>query len=239
MRVLLVNADAYSVFLLQVHLRTIDCRATVALTGLDGLRHATSEPFDLIILDPQLPDLNGLELCRLVRACQVTTPILVFTSQAQEHYKIAALDSGADDYVTKPCSTPELLARVRAHLRRVGGSTTRMAEAIKAPQPAASTTYYALRELELDTERRCVTVRGQLVDLTLKEFDLLALLVRNPGRPYTRSELMTQVWGYCHGGYGHTVNSHVNRLRLKIERDAAQPEYVLTVWSVGYKFSDS
>lgn len=231
-QILLVNADAYSALLLQVRLRTIDCSAVLSFTGTDGLHLATSRTFDLIILDLDLPGLPGLELCRLLRACHIATPILIFTRQDTEQHKVAALDCGADDYVTRSCGTPELLARIRARLRGAAAQAPPTAE-------TAAPTCLVLRDLQLDTLRHRVTVRGQAVDLTAKEFALLALLLRNPGRTYTRAELLAQVWGYSHDGYGHTVNSHINRLRLKIERDAAQPEYVLTVWSVGYRLRDN
>ncbi|GAA4010580.1 response regulator transcription factor [Hymenobacter fastidiosus] len=230
-RALIVEDDADIANLVRVNLLDIDCQAEIVRNGLDGLRQATEGQFDVIILDIMLPGLNGIEVCRRIRQQHVTTPILMLTSKDEEIDKVLALDLGADDYLTKPFSVRELLARVKARLRRsapdkepgfAGGATTRI----------------ALRDLLLDTELHRVSIGGRVVELTAKEFDLLALFLKHPGRTYTRTQLLDQVWGYSYSGYEHTVNSHINRLRMKIERDAARPEYVLTVWGVGYKLND-
>ncbi|RSK49906.1 response regulator transcription factor [Hymenobacter rigui] len=228
-RALIVEDDVDIATLVQVNLRDIDCQATITGNGLEGLRLGAEGQFDVIILDIMLPGLNGIEVCRRLREQRVSTPILMLTSRDEEIDKVLALDLGADDYLTKPFSVRELLARVKARLRRLAPDA----------DPAAGTaTRFRLRDLALDTELHRVTVGGRVVELTAKEFDLLALFLRHPGRTYTRTQLLDQVWGYSYAGYEHTVNSHINRLRMKIERDPASPEYVLTVWGVGYKLND-
>jgi len=230
-RALIIEDDADLAHLVQINLRDIDCQSAIEATGPDGLRRATEEAFDVIILDIMLPGLNGLEVCRRIRAKHVTVPILMLTSKAEEIDKVQALDLGADDYLTKPFSVRELLARVKARLRRFSPE--------KEPGFAGGVaSRYSLGGLVLNTELHRVTVDERVVELTAKEFDLLALLMRYPGRTYSRTQLLDQVWGYSYEGYEHTVNSHINRLRMKIERNAASPEYVLTVWGVGYKLAD-
>ncbi len=231
-RALIVEDDADIAHLVQVNLRDINCQADIANNGLDGLRFATEAPYDVIILDIMLPGLSGIEVCRRIREQRITTPILMLTSRHEELDKVLALDLGADDYLTKPFSVRELLARVKARLRRSAPE--------KEPGFAggATLTRYTLGALALDTERHLVTVAGRVVELTAREFELLTLFLRHPGRTFTRAELLELVWGTSFVGYEHTVNSHINRLRMKIERDAAHPEYVLTVWGVGYKLSD-
>ena len=230
-RALIIEDDADIANLLRVNLRDIDCDSEITPNGLEGLRQATEGQFDVIILDIMLPGLNGMEVCRRIRAQQVSTPILMLTSKAEELDKVLALDLGADDYLTKPFSVRELLARVKARLRRSAPD--------KEPGFAGGAAgRFRQGGLLLDLGLRRVSVDERVVELTAKEFDLLALLLRHPGRPYSRTQLLDQIWGYSYSGYEHTVNSHINRLRIKIERDAANPEYVLTVWGVGYKLND-
>jgi len=158
----------------------------------------------------------------------------MLTAKSTELDRVLGLEMGADDYLTQPFSIRELMARVKALLRR--------AEAMRAnPQQAGESAGDTLRcgELQIDSERREVTISGKPVELTAKEFDLLLHFARHPGRVYSRVQLLDQVWGYGHEGYEHTVNSHINRLRAKIEADPAKPRYVLTVWGVGYKFSEN
>ena len=231
-RALIVEDDADIARLVQLNLLDIDCEATIVASGLEGLQAAVENPFDVILLDLTLPGLNGMEVCRRIREQRITTPILILTGKSEEIDKVLALDLGADDYLTKPFSMRELLARVKARLRRSAPE--------KEPGFAggAALTRLALGDMVLDTERHRVTVDGRVAELTVKEFDLLVLLLRHPGRTFARAELLELVWGYSYTGYEHTVNSHINRLRMKIERDAANPNYVLTVWGVGYKLND-
>ena len=183
----------------------------------------------LLVLDLMLPGLNGLDVCRAVRAGNDYVPILMLTAKSSELDRVLGLEIGADDYLTKPFSIPELLARIKALFRRT--------EALKA---AAAGCGEVLRrgDLVIDVDKRQVRLAGQEVALTAREFDLLLHFARHPGRVFTRSELLDQVWGYHHSGYEHTVNSHINRPRAKIEREPARPEHMLTVWGVGYKLAD-
>lgn len=223
-RVLLVEDDPVVAEAIDLYLQLLSCqvdRAADAAMAMDRAIHGT---YDVIVLDVSLPQMDGVSVCRAVRQRQVMTPILMLTARASEGDKVLGLGAGADDYMTKPFSTLELHARLNALTRRASWS-----------QPAA-TTRLDYRDLQIDIERRAVMLRGQPVELTAREFDLLAALARHPGRVYSRDQLLDAVWGYSHEGYGHTVNSHVHRLRAKIERDPANPEYVLTVRGVGYKF---
>ncbi len=212
-----------------LHLSDIDCEVRHVADGLEGLKAAESERYDLIILDLMLPGMDGLEICRRVRATNRYVPILMLTAKSSEADRVVGLEMGADDYLTKPFSVMELLARVKALFRRV--------EALTQARDGDTEVLHA-RDIVIDTGRRAVSVGGGAVELTAKEFDLLLQFAGHPGRVYSRQQLLDLVWGYGHAGYEHTVNSHINRLRGKIERDPANPEYVLTVWGVGYKFAE-
>lgn len=229
-RILIIEDDADLAHLLELHLRDLSYDVDIAGDGITGLSKAESNRYDLLILDLMLPGLNGLEICKQLRAGKSYIPILVLTSRSSEMDRVVGLEVGADDYVTKPFSIMELMARVKALLRRADnlpGNGTVPPRVIKSG------------DLLIDSEKRLVTMKGTPVDLTAKEYDLLLHFARHPGRVYTRSQLLDSVWGYGHEGYEHTVNSHINRLRAKIEEDPARPRYVLTVWGVGYKFGEN
>jgi DNA-binding response OmpR family regulator len=228
-RILVIEDNAEIADLLSLHLGDLGCDVRLAADGLTGLEEARSEAYDLIILDLMLPRMEGLELCRRLRGRDVTTPILMLTAKSSELDRVVGLEMGADDYITKPFSIRELLARVKATFRRM--------EMLSRPAGEAADRIHA-GQMEIDVDKRSVTVGGRPVTLTAKEFDLLVQFARHPGRVYTRAQLLDLVWGYGHIGYEHTVNSHINRLRGKIEHDPAKPDYVLTVWGVGYKFSE-
>ena len=176
-----------------------------------------------------LPELDGLEVCRLLRSEPGYTPILMLTARSSEVDRVVGLETGADDYLTKPFSVRELVARAKAIFRRVDAFRT----AARGPERLA------FADLEIDTASRKVELAGRSVHLTAKEFDLLVHFARHPGRVYSRAELLDSVWGYAYEGYEHTVNSHINRLRTKIEDDPSQPRFILTVWGVGYRFAES
>jgi DNA-binding response OmpR family regulator len=228
-KVLVVEDNPDIAKLVSLHLKDLDCEVALAADGLRGLEQARARRYDLIILDLMLPGLDGLELCRRLRGETDYTPILMLTAKSSEVDRVVGLEIGADDYLTKPFSISELLARVKAIFRRV--------DALGAGRPQAPKRLN-LGAMAIDVEKRTVTVAGRAVDLTAKEFDLLLQFAEHPGRVYSRQQLLDLVWGTGHMGYEHTVNSHINRLRGKIETDPAAPEYVLTVWGVGYKFSD-
>lgn len=233
-RILVVEDDRDIAHLIELHLRDEGYAVTLARDGAAGLETALARPFDLILLDLMLPELEGLEVCRRLRAgggsAAGYTPILMLTSRSSELDRVLGLEMGADDYLTKPFGIRELLARVRAILRRV--------EALRAPEDRGEPAAIRVGDLLIEPQKRRVTLGGAPVSLTAKEFDLLVHFAAHPGRVYTRTNLLDAVWGHGYEGYEHTVNSHINRLRTKIERDPARPRFLLTIWGVGYKFAD-
>jgi DNA-binding response OmpR family regulator len=230
-RILVVEDDRDIAHLVELHLRDLGADVTVVHDGAVALDLALRRPFDLVILDLMLPGVDGLEICRRLRSRENYTPILMLTARSADVDRIVGLEIGADDYLTKPFNIRELIARVKALLRRV--------DALSKPEAADVPSVLDFGALVIDVEKRKVTLNGEAIDLTAKEFDLLLQFARNPGRVYTRAQLLDLVWGYGHDGYEHTVNSHINRLRNKLEKDHAKPAYILTVWGVGYKFADA
>jgi DNA-binding response OmpR family regulator len=229
-KILVVEDNKELAHLLEIHLRDLSYEVDLAFDGVAGLTRAETNTYDLIILDLMLPGLDGLELCRCLRSNPSYTPILMLTSKTSELDRVLGLEIGADDYVTKPFSVMELLARVKAIFRRLDG--------LKSDRNKVRKGIIQAKDLIIDSEKRKVSLKGKMIDLTAKEFDLLLHFAQHPGRVYTRLQLLDSVWGYGHDGYEHTVNSHINRLRAKIEENPAQPRYILTVWGVGYKFTE-
>jgi DNA-binding response OmpR family regulator len=227
-QVLVIEDDDDIARLIKLQIEGLSCNVRIASDGAVGLAEAESKAYDLIILDLMLPHVDGLEICRRVRAKGRYTPILMLTAKSSELDRVLGLEMGADDYLTKPFSVMELSARVKAIFRRVDNLS-------QEARPAPVIESGALR---IDAERRSVTLAGAPVELTAKEFDLLVHFAETPGRVHTRAQLLDKVWGYSHSGYEHTVNSHINRLRAKIETNPNQPEYIQTVWGVGYKFRE-
>jgi len=232
-RVLVVEDDPDIGRLVTLQLAELDCESRLITDGVSALAEAQAGRYDLMILDIMLPRMDGLEICRRLRAGERYTPILMLTAKSSEIDRVLGLELGADDYLTKPFSMLELAARVKGVFRRAD-QTRAAADAAAAPAQQVIES----NELRIDLERREVLLAGQPIELTAKEFDLLTCFARSPGRVFTRAQLLDQVWGYTHSGYEHTVNSHINRLRNKIERDPANPDYVQTVWGVGYKFAE-
>jgi DNA-binding response OmpR family regulator len=228
-RILLVEDNPDIGRLIQLHLGPIGCEVDWLADGSEGLAAASRGAYDLLVLDLMLPGTDGLEICRQLRARASQVPILMLTARSSEIDRVLGLELGADDYLTKPFSVAEFVARVKALLRR--------AAAAGAPAAAAMAPI-RLGGLVIDPARREVRVDGTPVELTAKEFDLLAHFARSPGLVLTRAQLLHHVWGYGHGGYEHTVNTHINRLRAKIERDPNHPCYIQTVWGVGYRCCD-
>jgi len=216
--------------LLALHLRDLDYDVDLAFEGDKGLAKAESKPYDLIILDLMLPGVDGIEICRRLRSKPAYIPIIMLTSKSSELDRVLGLEMGADDYVTKPFSIRELMARVKALFRRI--------DELKKSNETETQEMIHAGDLTIDLSKRKVTLKDSIIDLTAKEFDLLVHFAKHPGRAFTRSQLLDDVWGYGHDGYEHTVNSHINRLRTKIEDNPAEPHYVLTVWGVGYKFAE-
>ncbi|MCF8304449.1 MAG: response regulator transcription factor [Bacteroidales bacterium] len=229
-QVLVIEDDKDIVDLLSIHLKDLDCRIEVANDGAEGLRKALDGQYDLLILDIMLPGKDGNAIAQKLRALDDYTPILMLTAKTEEIDKVLGLESGADDYITKPFGVREFIARVKAIFRRMEQDTKRSDE--DDPRQVS------YDNLHIDLEKRKVTLDGERIELTPKEFDLLALLAKHPGRSYNRDQLLNDVWGYEFSGYEHTVNSHINRLRSKIEPDVSNPKYILTTWGIGYRFND-
>ena len=226
-KILLIEDDERIVELIDIHLKDIFCESTKAFNGEEGLHYALNKKFDLIILDIMLPDMNGVEICRKIRAEKNTTPVMMLTARSEEIDKILGLETGADDYLTKPFSIHELIARIKAILRRTEINSGHLQDAV-----------ITCGGLVVDPAKRKVMLNNSKVELTPKEFDLLHLFINNPGKSYSRDALLNIIWGYEFNGYEHTVNSHINRLRAKIESNLSNPRYILTTWGVGYRFSD-
>jgi two-component system, OmpR family, alkaline phosphatase synthesis response regulator PhoP len=227
-KVLIIEDDKEISDLLEIHLKDIDCGISKEYNGITGLNKVKLENYDLIVLDVMLPGMDGLEVCKEIRKSGILTPILMLTSKSEEIDKVLGLELGADDYLTKPFSIKEFIARIKAIFRRV--------ELIKQTGKDEKDINYKNIVVEISTHK--VLINNRSIDLTPKEFDLLYLLASHPGRVYSRENLLNIIWGYQHKGYEHTVNSHINRLRSKIEKDISNPQYVLTSWGSGYRFND-
>ncbi len=229
-RILLIEDNQELANLLALNLEDLGYGIDTVFDGTTGLSMAEAGAYDLIVLDLMLPGVDGLEICRRVRAGNGYTPIIMLTAKSSEMDRILGLELGADDYVTKPFSIRELIARVKAIFRRIDEM-----KSIHRPDEQA---IVRVGELTIDPVKRTVIAGEKAIDLTAKEFDLLLHFAKHPGRVFTRGNLLDAVWGYSHDGYEHTVNSHINRLRAKIETNPAKPTHILTVWGVGYKFAE-
>ena len=229
-KVVVIEDDPEIVDLLEIHLKDQSCEVFSSGRGEEAMTLVETRNPDLLILDIMLPGMDGIEVCRRLRAKGSKIPILMLTAKSEEIDKVLGLEMGADDYLTKPFSIREFIARVKAIFRRH--------KMLLEEQELESARIMHFDHLTIDIEMRKVLVDGRRVDLSPKEFELLVLLSSNPGKSYDRSKLLEIIWGYDFQGYEHTVNSHINRLRSKIEPDMAQPKYVLTTWGVGYKFNE-
>ncbi|MDQ2976253.1 MAG: response regulator transcription factor [Acidobacteriota bacterium] len=198
--------------------------------GLMGVKTALDDPPDAVVLDLMLPKMDGLAVCRELREKVGYLPILMLTAKDDVVDKVLGLEMGADDYITKPFSLRELEARIKSVLRRA--RTPASADGAKDEAPIIR------GRLRIDPAKREVTIGERQVDLTPKEFDLLRLFAANPGRVFPRKYLLEKIWDYSYEGYDRTIDSHINRLRAKIEENPENPQMVLTVWGIGYKFSD-
>jgi len=240
-RILIIEDDPEIIKLLELHLSDVSYETTMAMDGIEGLKLALENDYDLILLDLTLPGLDGVEICRKLRATK-NTPVIMLTAKSEEIDRVLGLEIGADDYMTKPFSIRELLARIKAVLRRTNEPSKKQED----------TSIIFAEGLSIDIDKRKVVLDDYKIELSPKEFELLVLMASNPGRNYTRTELLNIIWGYNFEGYEHTVNSHINRLRAKIESDMANinrlrakiesdmanPNYILTTWGVGYKFNE-
>lgn len=229
-KVLIIEDDPQIIELLHIHLTDLSCMVTGIRDGNEGLAAAIKAPFDLIVLDIMLPGLNGMDICKRIRQSGNTTPILILSARSEEFDKVMGLETGADDYLTKPFSIRELTARVKAIFRRSDDW----------PEENHRTNKIQMKfgELEIDVDKRKVTLNNIRIELSPREFELLTLMAADPGKSYSRKQLLTLIWGYDFNGYEHTVNSHINRLRGKIETDISNPKFILTTWGVGYRFNE-
>ena len=219
--------------LLVLNLRGAGYEVRAVADGLAALQSQIEQPSELLILDLMMPGKDGLEVCKALRARGSATPILMLTAKSTELDRVLGLELGADDYLTKPFSLAELLARVKALLRR--------ADLLRAAQLSAHEQVQRLRngELEILPVKRQVKRRGEALEFTALEFDLLLHFASHPGHVFSRSQLLNAVWGYTHDGYEHTVTTHINRLRAKLEADPLRPEMILTVRGAGYKMREA
>lgn len=227
-RILVVDDDRHIVRLVQAYLQQAGFTVFTAYDGEEALHAIRHEKPDLVVLDWMLPERDGLEIMRLVRSDEAlaTTPILMLTARVDDVDKILGIELGADDYVTKPFNPQEVVVRVKAILRRSGG-------------PIKPATIVQIRRLRLDLDRHAAALDDRPLDLTPTEFDLLNVLMQNPNRAFTRGELIEKTVGYGYEGLERTIDSHIKNLRKKIETDPAQPEYLETVFGVGYRLRET
>ncbi len=225
-RILVVDDEVQIARVLRGYLEQAGFAVITAHDGREALRLARQEAPDLIILDLMLPEIDGLDVCRALRK-ESDVPIIMLTARVEETDRLIGLELGADDYVTKPFSPREVVARVRAVLRRAhDGADSAVAEVVQ------------VGDLSLDVSRRALTVAGQRVELTPSEFEILRVMMRSPGRVFTRGQLLEAAQGEAYEGYERTIDTHMKNLRQKIERSPRQPEYLLTVHGVGYRLRD-
>jgi DNA-binding response OmpR family regulator len=229
--ILIIEDDRNIADLVEIHLNDLGYRLDRAENGIDGLRKFEENDYALVILDLMLPRLDGLEVCKRIRSENKYTPILMLTAKSEELDKVLGLELGADDYITKPFSVREFIARVKSIFRRIEADHEQVRDKTEKD-------VIEIGKLVIYLYKRKVLLEDDPVELTAKEFDLLVQFASNPGRAYSRQELLDLVWGYQFDGYDHTVNSHINRLRNKIEKKAADPQYIKPVWGVGYRFAE-
>ncbi|MEO3989282.1 response regulator transcription factor [Pseudocitrobacter cyperus] len=226
-QILLVEDDRDIAALLQLNLEDEGYVIVHEEDGGRALQHLEQTQWDMVILDLMLPGVDGLTICQRIRERGRYLPVIIISARSSETERILGLETGADDYLAKPFSVQELVARIKALFRRQ--------QAMGQDVQQTSGTI-AAHGLVIDPLARSVRLRGNLIDLTPREFDLLWFFARHPGKIFSRLDLLEQVWGYQHEGYEHTVNTHINRLRVKIEHNAAEPDIILTVWGKGYRF---
>ncbi len=226
-QILIIEDDPEIIKLLEIHLTDNIYSTSKAMDGAEGLKMALENDYDLILLDLTLPTMDGVDICKKLRA-KKNTPIIMLTAKSEEIDRVLGLEIGADDYITKPFSIRELLARIKAVMRRTNEKENTNSE----------TDGLIFEGLTIDIDKRKVLLNDQKIELSPKEFELLVLMASNPGKNYSRTDLLNMIWGYNFEGYEHTVNSHINRLRGKIETDMTNPTYILTTWGVGYKFNE-
>lgn len=229
--ILIVEDDVEIAQLVRINLEDAGYAVTSVHDGNTGYQVFRDNNFDMLVLDLMLPGMDGLDICKKIRAENTSLPILILTAKSEEFDKVLGLELGADDYLTKPFGIRELVARVKALIRRA-------AKPARASATSGSNTPIDFGSLHIDPARHRAKLDDRSLELTAKEFDLLLLFARHPGKVFSRQELLDEIWGYRFDGYEHTVNTHINRLRTKIEETPSEPRYLKTVWGVGYRFAE-
>ncbi len=245
--VLIIEDQVDIANLIQVHLTELDLHADICSDGKEALALALNKDYQLVMLDVMLPGVSGLDICRQLRTIKPLQAIIMLTSRTSEMDRVLGLELGADDYMTKPFSIRELQARVRAQLRRVhhvkqsNYAESQLHNDISqdSHQNNGNTRTTYIGQLIIDQRFHQVKYKNNIVELTSTEFDLLSYLGNHPDQVFSRSQLLDSVWGYHHNGYEHTVNSHINRLRNKLEPNTTNPQIIQTVWGVGYKLNSA
>ncbi|WP_416307311.1 response regulator [Neptunicella sp. SCSIO 80796] len=231
-RVLIVEDDADIASLIRVNLQELGIHTEHFDDGKQAYQIAVQQDWDLLLLDIMLPGMSGLDICRQVRQLKPQQAILMLTAKNSETDRVLGLELGADDYMTKPFSVRELQARVRSQLRRA-----KLLQSLSQDMPTENQHQIVIGSLVIDPLKHQVFIQQHQLELTVTEFDLLQYLARHPNQVFNRAQLLEAVWGYHHSGYEHTVNSHINRLRAKIEHEVTAPKIVQTVWGIGYKLN--
>ncbi len=226
-KILVVEDDKDISELIRQHLVSEGFNVSVAKSAHEAHHQLNEDLFDVIVLDRMLPDAEGLSICKDIRSSGTSSSVLFLTARNTQEDKLEGFEAGADDYLAKPFSINELTARVRALLRRSQKETKIL------------TTKLSLGPLTIDAEKMSAYLNGKDLGLTQIELKLLTFMARSPGKVFSREELLSEVWGYKFHGYEHTVNTHINRLRLKVEDNPSEPKYVMTVWGKGYKFNEA
>ncbi|WP_286265020.1 response regulator transcription factor [Thalassotalea atypica] len=233
-KILIIEDERDIALLIQTHMSELGLQSDICGNGQSGLDRATENDYQLVMLDIMLPDISGLDVCRQLRERKPLQAMMMLTSRSSETDRVLGLELGADDYLTKPFSVRELQARVRSQLRRVHCFEV-LEQSMKTPQDAV----ICVGKLMVDDRCHKVTYDNSNIELTSTEFELLSFLGKHPDQVFSRTQLLDSVWGYHHSGYEHTVNSHINRLRNKLEHDVTSPQIIQTVWGVGYKLSSA
>jgi len=250
-KVLIVEDEADIAALIKVHLTELELDCQVCYDGEQALALALTYDYQLILLDVMLPNVSGLDICRQVRQAKPLQAILMLTSKTSETDRVLGLELGADDYMTKPFSIRELQARVRTQLRRMHALNVKTMHNTELGRSSAALNNSQVDNTEkarnslcignliIDHDYHQVTYNQQIIKLTSTEFELIDFFCQHPDQVFSRAQLLDSVWGYHHSGYEHTVNSHINRLRNKLEQDCADPQIIQTVWGVGYKLNSA
>ena len=246
-KILIIEDEIDIAKLIKVHLSELDLHCDICTQGEPALQQALTQEYQLILLDVMLPGISGLDICRQVRQAKPLQSIIMLTSKTSEIDRVLGLELGADDYMTKPFSIRELQARVRSQLRRVHAIHAKNADQYnshlkeKSTQKESNQQEQGVRigQLHIDHRYHQVTYKNKAINLPATEFELIDFFCQHPDQVFSRAQLLDGVWGYHHNGYEHTVNSHINRLRSKLEENCNEPQIIQTVWGVGYKLNSA